>query len=86
MKSVLIVDDDPDICEVMAHMLGRAGYEVRCAVDGERGLRAAIRTLPDLVLLDWTLPGLAGPAVCRLLRENPATATTPITSPNAWHR
>jgi CheY-like chemotaxis protein len=78
VTSVLIVDDDPDICDVIAHMLGRAGFEVRWATDGERGLRAALRTPPDLVLLDWTLPSLPGPAVCRKLRENPATATTPI--------
>jgi DNA-binding response OmpR family regulator len=78
MKSVLIVDDDRDICEVLACILGRAGFEVRCATDGERGLQAALRTLPDLVLLDWTLPTLPGPAVCRRLRENPATAATPI--------
>jgi DNA-binding response OmpR family regulator len=78
MKSVLIVDDDPDICEVFGQMLGRAGFAVRCATDGERGLRAAMRTPPDLVLLDWTLPTLPGPIVCRLLRENPATAATPI--------
>jgi two-component system phosphate regulon response regulator PhoB len=78
MKSVLIVDDDPDICEVMAYMLERAGFEVRLATDGARGLNAALRTPPDIVLLDWGLPTLPGPAVCRKLRENPATATTPI--------
>jgi DNA-binding response OmpR family regulator len=78
MKTVLIVDDDLDICTLLGHMLVRAGFEVRCATDGERGLRAALHTPPDLVVLDWMLPTLPGPAVCRLLRENPATATTPI--------
>jgi DNA-binding response OmpR family regulator len=78
VKTVLIVDDDPDICAVMAYMLARAGYEVRCAPDGERGLRSALRTPPDLVLLDWMLPKLPGPTVCRLLKENPQTAGVPI--------
>jgi CheY-like chemotaxis protein len=78
VKSVLIVDDDPDICEMLAHILCTAGFEVFMELDGRSGLSAARRMQPDLVLLDWMLPNLTGLEICRQLREDPATAATRI--------
>jgi CheY-like chemotaxis protein len=78
VKSVLVVDDDPDICQMLGHILATAGFEVSMELDGERGLSAARRMQPDLVLLDWMLPNLTGIEVCRRLREDPATAATRI--------
>ncbi|MDX6646623.1 MAG: hypothetical protein QOK40_2350 [Miltoncostaeaceae bacterium] len=78
VKSVLVVDDDPDICEMLAHILGAAGFEVHMELDGQRGLSAARRMQPDLVLLDWMLPSLTGIEICKRLREDPATAATLI--------
>ena len=78
LRSVLVVDDDPDICEMLAHILSTAGFEVTMELDGERGLDAARRMQPDLVLLDWMLPSITGIEICRQLREDPATASTRI--------
>jgi DNA-binding response OmpR family regulator len=56
----------------------RAGYEVITAVDGEEGLRLAVESNPDLVLLDMMLPKLSGQEVLRKLRLNAASASTPV--------
>ena len=56
----------------------RAGYEVVMASDGEQGLRLAVESKPDLVILDMMLPKLSGQEVLRQLRLNPASASTPV--------
>jgi two-component system, OmpR family, phosphate regulon response regulator PhoB len=66
----LVVDDDPDIRGVVVYILERAGFEVRCAPDGEAGLISAMAEPPDLVLLDWMMPGMSGVEVCRALRAS----------------
>jgi DNA-binding response OmpR family regulator len=66
--AVLIVDDDVMVRDVVGRYLGRAGYHVTVAGDGEQALRAAEETPPDLVILDLMLPGLPGLEVCRRLR------------------
>jgi len=78
MASILIVDDDADIRELVAFKLSRAGFIVRCEADGESGLAAADEMRPDLVLLDWMMPRLTGLEVCRRLRESAATAEIPV--------
>ena len=78
VRTVLVVDDDRDICEMLAHILRTAGFAVAMELDGERGLSAARRIQPDLVLLDWMLPNVAGIDICRRLREDPATAATRV--------
>jgi DNA-binding response OmpR family regulator len=67
--SVLVVDDEPTIAEVVARYLERAGYEVRTAGDGAIALRLMSDNRPDLVVLDLMLPGLNGLEVMRRLRE-----------------
>ncbi|MFD5414144.1 response regulator transcription factor [Streptomyces nojiriensis] len=66
--SVLVVDDDPTVSEVVAGYLERAGFTVRLAADGPTGLRAAEEHRPDLMVLDLMLPGMDGLEVCRRLR------------------
>jgi two-component system response regulator ResD len=67
--TVLVVDDEPTITEVVARYLERAGYRTRVAADGPRAIEMAASQRPDLVLLDLMLPGLDGLEVMRRLRE-----------------
>ena len=78
MRNVLVVDDDPDIRTLVAYKLGQAGFTVHTAEDGEAGLRAALGSTHDLVLLDVRMPNLSGVEVCRRLREHVVTAATPV--------
>jgi DNA-binding response OmpR family regulator len=66
--SVLVVDDEPTIAEVVSRYLERAGYDVRTAADGTAALALAVEARPDLVVLDVMLPGLNGLEVMRRLR------------------
>jgi DNA-binding response OmpR family regulator len=78
MPRILLVDDDPDIREMLTFKLRNAGFEAFSEADGESGLAAARELRPDLLLLDWMMPGLTGPEVCQRLREDPETADMPI--------
>ena len=78
MPKILIVDDEPDVVELVAFNLKAAGFEVVSAADGAEALRKARLTAPDLILLDLMLPEVNGLEVCKLLRRDPATAPIPI--------
>ena len=83
MKSVLVVDDDPDIRELVIWKLNQAGYATQAAGDGEAGLAAAAAGRADgrshdLILVDWMMPKMAGIEMCRALRDNPLTARIPV--------
>jgi two-component system response regulator ResD len=71
-RSVLVVDDEPTIAEVVSRYLERAGYRTAIAHDGADALVQADRGRPDLVVLDLMLPGVDGLEVLRRLREGPA--------------
>ena len=75
---VLVVEDDLDIQELVVSVVSRAGYEVFAEGDGEAGLAAALTQQPDLVILDWMMPGLTGVEVCRALRMDPRAKDTAI--------
>jgi two-component system, OmpR family, alkaline phosphatase synthesis response regulator PhoP len=75
---ILIVDDSRLLPIANERTLMRAGYEVITAADGEEGLRLALETKPDLIVLDMMLPKLSGQEVLRQLRLNPASASTPV--------
>jgi two-component system OmpR family response regulator len=68
VADILVVDDDPRICRSLAHYLGREGYGVRTAVDGEEMRRSVTERPPDLVVLDLVLPDEDGLALARELR------------------
>jgi DNA-binding response OmpR family regulator len=79
MKRILVIEDDPDIALSLRVKLERdGGFAVVTAHDGAAGLRLAVDRPPDLVLLDVNLPGMDGFEVCRQLRKEPATASTPV--------
>jgi DNA-binding response OmpR family regulator len=67
--SVLVVDDEPTIGEVVSTYLERAGYETRVAADGYEALEAVAQSRPDLIVLDLMLPGLDGLEVMRRVRD-----------------
>ena len=85
MRTVLVIDDDADIRQLVIWKLSQAGFATLAAGDGEAGLAAAQggpgadpSLRPDLVLVDWMMPKLSGIDVCRALRENPDTAHIPV--------
>jgi C4-dicarboxylate-specific signal transduction histidine kinase len=75
---VLVVDDEPGICEAADVLLSDHGFRTVCAGGGRDGVRAALRHRPDLILLDVTMPDLDGFAACRAIRAEASTADTPI--------
>jgi len=77
-RKVLVIEDEPDILELVDYNLGREGFQVIAASRGEEGLEKAVRTAPDLVLLDLLLPGLDGLEVCRKLKLDPVTRHVPV--------
>jgi two-component system phosphate regulon response regulator PhoB len=77
-ETVLVVEDEPDIAELMRYNLEREGYQVTIAATGEAGLEAARRKRPDIILLDLMLPGVDGLDVCRRLKTETHTAQIPV--------
>jgi two-component system, OmpR family, phosphate regulon response regulator PhoB len=75
---VLIVDDDPDIREVVSVMLEAVGLRVVAVESGEVALERIAREPFDLLVLDWNLPRMTGLDLCRALRKDPALATLPV--------
>jgi CheY-like chemotaxis protein len=79
MGDLLIVDDDPDIVEVLKEILSELGHAVRVAANGEEGLEQLRTKLPDLVLLDVEMPVLGGPAMAyRMFLEDMGRENIPI--------
>jgi DNA-binding response OmpR family regulator len=78
MSDILVVEDDRDIAELVAHALRKAGYRASIAASGTAALARIRETPPDLVVLDVMLPGMDGLQVCRALRADAATAAIPI--------
>lgn len=77
-KSVLVVEDEPNIVLSLEFIMKQAGYEVRVAHDGEEALRAVEEAAPDLILLDVMIPKRDGYDVCQTIRSNPAWEGTRI--------
>ena len=77
-ERILVADDSPTIVDVVKAILEEEQYEVITASDGQEALDKAHREAPDLVLLDVEMPRLNGYAVCKLLKEDPATSHIPV--------
>jgi two-component system, OmpR family, response regulator ResD len=78
--SILVVDDEPTITDVVSRYLERAGYSTRVAGDGADALRIAVESRPDLVVLDLMLPGMDGLEVMRRLREHERVSVILLTA------
>jgi two-component system phosphate regulon response regulator PhoB len=78
MATILIVEDDPDIQELVAYNLKRAGHRALAVASAESALESLNRSLPDLVLIDWMLPAMSGVELARTLRGNRRTADVPL--------
>lgn len=76
--TVLAIDDEPDVLELLEYNLSRDGFTVVSAKDGKTGLELARRRRPDVILLDVMLPGMDGIDVCRALKASQETAQIPV--------
>lgn len=78
MTKILIVEDNEMNRDMLSRRLSRKGYDVEVAVDGQQGVDMATSLLPDVVLMDMSLPVMDGWAATKTLRRNPATASLKI--------
>jgi two-component system phosphate regulon response regulator PhoB len=78
MAKILIVEDEPDLQQVLEYNLKQAGHDVFATKLGQEGMRFARDHRPDLVLLDLMLPDTSGIEVCRALKESPTTKAIPV--------
>jgi len=77
-KKILVVDDDPELVELVSFNLKQAGCAISTAENGVEAIKKARSLLPDLILLDVMMPELDGFAVCEILRRDSTTASIPI--------
>ena len=78
MKTILIIEDEGDLAELVSFNLEREGYQAIVAMDGPTGLERARAESPDLILLDLMLPGMLGTEVCKHLKGSEKTACIPV--------
>ncbi len=78
MNKILVVEDEPDILEMVRYNLNQAGLDVETAEDAERALQSVQETLPDLIILDLMLPGIDGLDMCRQVKQDARTRHIPI--------
>lgn len=77
-KKILIADDEPDILEILSYNLGKEGYEIYTARDGNEAIEKAKQLRPDLIILDIMMPRKTGVEVCQILRSQPLFQDTLI--------
>jgi len=79
MKTILVADDEEDVRVIVGMRLSRdPQYRLLEAADGPSALALARKEHPDLLILDWAMPGMNGDAVLKALRQDPATAKIPV--------
>ena len=76
--TILVVEDEPDISELIEYNLSQSGYRIIVSNNGEKGLEVSRKYLPDLILLDLMLPGIHGIDVCRVLKKDQETSNISI--------
>lgn len=76
--TVLVVEDEADVVDLLRYNLNRAGFDVLMAGDGVKGLEMARQRRPDVIVLDLMLPGMTGQAVCKALKNDDKTADVPV--------
>ena len=78
IPKILVVDDDPDIVEILRYNLSLAGYDVKAASNGKEAIKKAKIFIPEIILLDVMMPEMDGIEACRLIREIPSLNNTLI--------
>ncbi len=78
MKSILIVDDDPQVRNFLVRVFKAEGFTAGTAADGLEGLEKAATDKPDLMIVDVAMPKLDGVGLCAMLKKNPATSAIPV--------
>ena len=76
--TVLVVDDESAIREMVRFVLGKSGMKVQCAASGREALAIINEKSPDILLLDWMMPNMSGPELTRRLRKDPITSDIPV--------
>lgn len=77
-KTILVVDDSPTVRKLIAGKLEKSGHDVICATDGVEAIERLREVVPDLVLLDITMPRMDGYQVCKMIRSNSTTQNVPV--------
>ena len=77
-QRIVVVEDEPDILEILRYNLEREGYEVESFIRGDEALEVIQRSPPELLLLDLMLPGIDGLEITRILKRDPVTAEIPL--------
>jgi len=77
-QAILVVEDEPDIRELLTFTISRAGYDVVAAESAEQALQKIDKGLPELALIDWMLPGMDGVELAKRMRQDELTADLPI--------
>ena len=77
-ETILVVEDDENIQQLVGYNLAKAGFHVLYADNGEQALSLIKRERPELIVLDLMLPGLSGFEICKLVRKDPKTKSVPI--------
>jgi DNA-binding response OmpR family regulator len=77
-ETILVIDDEKDLIELVRYNLEKEGFQVTSAFDGEAGMSMATQVNPDVILIDLMLPGIDGLEVCRQLRASERTSRIPI--------
>ena len=78
MQTILIVEDERDLAELVAFNLEREGFKTAIATDGARAMEIIQERVPDLIILDLMLPGMMGTDICKALKKDSATARIPV--------
>ncbi len=78
VQRILVVEDEPDIQEIISYNLRQAGFRTEASQDGETALQKAEEFRPDLIILDLMLPGMDGLEVCRLLKQDEQMRHVPV--------
>lgn len=77
-RPILVIDDDPQSCELVGAILTKAGFEVRSAPNGPSGIELARVAHPAVILLDMIMPGMDGISTCQRLKQDPALRDIPV--------
>ena len=78
MQTILIVDDEPSLLDILQIILKRAGYKTLVTTNGKEGLDMIYQHRPNLVVLDDMLPGMSGGDICKTVKDDPSVSHIPV--------